>query len=137
MRPWFSDCTLNFAGMRGAHKAPLQPGVEAGSSPYARFESFPVDETGSWRIALDAIPSRSAEPVFFFNDLMKFRRQLNLAAQRAYQQAERRVASPGWEASDSTKPESDQDEIDQSDQACSYAGGDEHVVDTVAAGQFR
>jgi hypothetical protein len=69
--------------------------VEAVSSPYARFESFPVDETGAWRIALDAISSRSAEPVFLFNDLMKFRRRLNLAAQRAYQQAE--CCVPKWD----------------------------------------
>jgi uncharacterized lipoprotein YbaY len=39
--------------------------VEAGSSDYARFDSFPVDETWSWRIALDATSNRRTELRFF------------------------------------------------------------------------
>jgi hypothetical protein len=39
--------------------------VEAGTSDYARFDSFPVDETGSWRIALDATSNRRTQGGFF------------------------------------------------------------------------
>jgi hypothetical protein len=51
-----------------------------------------VDETWSWRIALDAISNREAELGFF--QIKKCRRRLNPAARRAHARWQSRASSP-------------------------------------------